>query len=106
MSTTQPDWWYFESKSYFFAEKLGISNFKASNGFITRFKNRNLLIYESVSGESSTVSKQVCDDWLNKLPHMLENYEPRKIFNWDETALFWRLLDNKSYFFKDDSRHG
>jgi len=37
---------------------------------------------------------------------MLENYEPRNIFNWGETSLFWRFLSNKSYFFKDDSRHG
>jgi len=95
-----------KAKAADFAEKLGISNFKASNGFIARFKYRNSLSYGSFSGESATVDKESCADWMNKLPIMLANYEPRNIFNWDETALFWRLLANKSYFLKDESRHG
>lgn len=95
-----------KAKATFFSEKLGITNFKASSGFISRFKDRNSLSYGTVCGESGTVDKEVCDDWLAKLHHLTANYEPCNIFNWDETALFWRLLGNKSYFFKDEARIG
>ena len=83
----------FKAKATDFAEKLGISNFKVSSGFISMLKNRDLLYYSLFSGESATEDKELYADWMKQLTCMLENYEPRNIFNWNETVLFWRLLD-------------
>ena len=41
-----------KEKATDFADKLGFSNFNASNGFISRYKNWNLLSYDLLSGES------------------------------------------------------
>ncbi len=60
-----------------------------------------------VSGEANSVPKNIVDDFLhNKLPKLLEEYEPKDIFNADETGLFFKLLPDRTYTFKGDTCHG
>ncbi|KAK9720512.1 Tc5 transposase DNA-binding domain [Popillia japonica] len=46
------------------------------------------------------------DAWMGRLPELLQNYEPRNIFNADEFGLFFKLMPDKSYVFKGETCHG
>jgi len=51
------------------AVKFGYTEFKSSEGFISRFKKRNDVIFKTVHGEANGVSEEICSDWVgNKLP--------------------------------------
>jgi Tc5 transposase DNA-binding domain len=67
-----------QQKAKLFAAKLGIEQFEASNGWLTN------------------VDTAVAEDWIeNVLPGLIEGYElyePRDIFNTDETGLFFKCL--------------
>ena len=41
------------------------------------------------------------NDWKNKLSNILKTYSPDQIYNADETGLFFRLLPDKTFEFKD-----
>ena len=72
------------------AEKLKITNFKASNGFIDRFKNRNQVAFKTFQREANGVPDELCDDWVTtKLPELIKDCEPKDVFNGDEFGLFW-----------------
>jgi transposase-like protein len=82
-----------QEKARMFAAKLGIQNFEASNGWLSKFNARNDISYKTICGESAAVNVQVADDWKeNVLPGLLEGYEPEDIFNADETGLFFKCL--------------
>ncbi|XP_045496574.1 tigger transposable element-derived protein 4-like [Colias croceus] len=87
------------------AECLQIADFNASNGWIDRFKNRHGIVYRQISGESETVAQQDVDRWMATLPELLQNYEPRDIFNAGEFGLFFKLMPDKSYVFKGETCH-
>ena len=70
--------------------------FKASNGWLDRFKNRNGIKARFISGEAGDVSKTTVDSWKERLPDILQGWEPENIWNMDETGQFFRALPNKS----------
>jgi hypothetical protein len=87
-----------KEKASEFALKFGHKDFKASNGFIEKFKRRHDIIFETNRWEGSGVSEEVCNDWTqNKLPELLSEYPPEDVFNGDELGLFWRLTPDKSF---------
>ncbi|GFW42731.1 tigger transposable element-derived protein 4 [Trichonephila clavipes] len=45
--------------------------------------------------ESSSVDINVCSKWQNSLSDLIKEYEPRNIFNTDETGLFFKFLSEK-----------
>ena len=47
-------------------------------------------------GERASVDSNVVDDWLKRVPTIVEGYAPRDIFNADETGLFYRSLPEKT----------
>ena len=64
------------TKAESLAEKLGRINFKASNGFIERFKEPRGIVYKNVCGESNAVDCEIVQSWTEKLPSLIEQYEP------------------------------
>jgi hypothetical protein len=48
----------------------------------------------------------VVDNWEKQLKNEIKGFQPKDVYNLDETALFYRLLPNKTYAFGDESRHG
>ena len=79
------------------------SEFKASNGWLDRFKNRNGIKPRFISGEAGDVSKTPVDSWKKRLPDVLHGWELENIWNMDETGQFFRDLPNKSL--ADSSRN-
>ena len=77
------------------ANRLGVESFKASNGWLTRWKQRHNIKQRTVSGESGDVSSETVESWLERVPSVIEGYEARNIWNTDETGCFWRALPDK-----------
>ena len=46
------------------------------------------------------------DDWTKKLPQIIEGYEPRDIFNMDETGVFYRAFQDKILRLKGEDCRG
>lgn len=88
------------------ANELNVSNFTASNGWITRFKNRHGLVFKKLTGESAEVNIESADAWLSSLPSKLEGYELQNIYNADETGLFFNVLPDRTLAFKGECCHG
>lgn len=85
------------------AKDLGHPTFKASDGYITRFKERHSISFRAIVGESRSVNPDQTNGWMSTtLPHILQKYAPKDIFNADETGLFYKLLPNRSLVVKGE----
>ena len=91
-----------------FASKLRISDFKASTGWLDRFKDRNGITFKKVCGEARSVDTESSDmtEWQSRLKCILDQYRPDDIYNADETGIFYRLLPDKTLEFKAVDCHG
>ncbi|GFT93233.1 tigger transposable element-derived protein 4 [Trichonephila clavipes] len=94
-----------KEKSNAFAKELGIE-FSASEGWLTNFKKMNGIVFKKMCVESSSVDINVCSKWQNSLSDLIKEYEPRNIFNTDETGLFFKCLPEKTFAFKKEKCHG
>lgn len=95
-----------KEKALSFALSLGIVGFSASEGWLANFKKRHDIVYKKLCGESASVDESVCSNWKIDLKGLLDNYEPRNIFNTDETGLFFKCLPEKTLNFQSEKCHG
>ncbi|VVC40097.1 Zinc finger C2H2-type,Homeobox domain-like,HTH CenpB-type DNA-binding domain [Cinara cedri] len=65
------------------ANEISLENFKVSNGWLQKFRERRNISF-----------KNICD------------YEPKNIFNCDETVLFFRALSDKTLCLKNETCSG
>ena len=79
------------------AQRLHINSFKASNGWLQKWKVSHNLKYRAVSGESGEVSLTTTQSWKERLPEIMEGYNENNIFNMDETGCFWKSLPEKGF---------
>ena len=95
------------TKAQDLAKQLGHSDFKASNGWVQRFQTRHNIVFKKVCGESKSVNTENVHEWYNTVfLDVLQNYQPRNIYNADETGIFFKLLPDKTFTFKGDTAHG
>uniref|UniRef100_H3AKC5 HTH CENPB-type domain-containing protein n=1 Tax=Latimeria chalumnae TaxID=7897 RepID=H3AKC5_LATCH len=81
------------------AKKLGHADFSASQSWVERFKHCRGIVCRTVCEESESVNSDVLDDYVTtKLPSLLIGYQPRDVFNIDETGLFYKLLPKQVVF--------
>jgi hypothetical protein len=59
-----------------------------------------------VCGEGAEVPQDVVEDWSQRLPELLAGYDPKDVFNADETGLYYRALPNRTYVIKGDPAKG
>lgn len=87
-----------QEKAMQIAKALDVSpeEFKASNGWLDRFKHRNGIKAKFISGEAGDVREETVDAWKERLPEILQGYAPKNIWNMDETGQFFRALPNRS----------
>ncbi|KAE9528600.1 hypothetical protein AGLY_012175 [Aphis glycines] len=93
-----------KAKSY--AEMFGISDFTASDGWLSNFKKRHNLVFKKICGESASVDEGMCNDWQIILQDLLCEYYPKNVFNADETGLFFKCLPDRTLTFKNEKCHG
>ena len=78
-------------------EKLSVDGFKASNGWLDKWKQYHSIKKVSVCGESGDVSGATVDSWKERIPEILNGYELDDIYNLDETGCFWRSLPDQGF---------
>lgn len=79
------------AKALDFALLCNEENFKASNGWLDNFKKRHNLKQYNIYGEAGSAPIQDLDSMREKLRQTLRDYDPKDIFNCDETGLFWKM---------------
>lgn len=96
-----------KTKAEEFADSLGIDGWTCSNGWLDRWKRRHNIVFKTMSGERASVDETKTDAWVEEvLLPTLNNYEEKDIYNMDETGLFWKLVPDKSFAFKNDRCKG
>jgi hypothetical protein len=93
-------------KAVKFAEDMGYTDFKATNRYIKGLKKRHQIEWTTIRGESESVNPEVVTNWQKELESEINGFDSKDIYNLDETALFWRILPNKTYAFGNESKKG
>ena len=78
------------------AEKLEISDFVASNGWLEKFKQKYSICNKTVAGEAGDVSKETMESWNERAREITTGWNARDVWNMDETGCFWRGLPEKT----------
>lgn len=90
-----------------YALRMDIEDFKGSDGWLQKFKNRHGLSFNKVCGESAAVNQETVKDWKEcQLKELLSKFPPEDVFNADETGLMWQLLPDRTLTFKGETCNG
>ena len=90
-------------KALEFAKQLNITDFKASEGWLDRWKNRNNIVHRAISGEEKSCTPEMTASWeQTHLPTILSRYELKDIFNADEFGLFYQQLPTSTLHLKGE----
>ena len=65
------------------AEQLSVAEFKASNGWLLRWKTRYNIKQVRICGESGEVSGETVYSWKERLPELLQGFSSNDIYNQD-----------------------
>lgn len=96
-----------QQKARDFACLLGCDDFKASTGWLHKFKMRHMIVGKTASGESHAADAEQASVWRkDRLPEIMATYEPSDIYNADETGLFFQMVPKKTLALKGDRCHG
>ena len=79
------------------AEKMGHRQFKASNGWLEKFKKRHNIRQFTISGEAADVSDETVEGWQERLKSIMAGYKAEDVWNEDETGCFYRALPDKIF---------
>ena len=88
-------------KALEFAKQLNVTDFKASEGWLDRWKNRNNVVHRAISGEEKSCTPEMTASWeQTHLPTILSRYELKDIYNADEFGLFYQQLPTSTFHLK------
>nr|XP_037280355.1 tigger transposable element-derived protein 6-like [Rhipicephalus microplus] len=96
-----------QEKARQFADALDITGFEASAGWLHRFRERNGITWQVVSGEEKAADAASAAAWRDeKFREIIASYSEDDIFNADEMAFFYQMLPDKTMHFKGNSCKG
>jgi hypothetical protein len=96
-----------EEKATQLAAQLNQPDFKATSGWISRWKSRNAISYKKCHGEKNDADTTAAHTWSSTvLPDLLESYEPCDIYNADETGIYYRALPDGTLTFSAQKLSG
>lgn len=79
------------------AEEMGLTDFRASTGFVCRWAKRHHVRSIALVGAAASADRSGTVAEMDALRQVLRGVEPRLIYNMDETGLFYRCLPYRSY---------
>ena len=79
-----------QAKTY--ANRLGITDFKASSGWLNRFKERNIISLRSTQSESNDHDSTTVKKSKEKLPIICQDYDLEDIFNAEENGRYFAVI--------------
>lgn len=78
-------------KAKLLANGLGVQDaLQLSSGWLQKFKNRNGIRQRKLQGEAASADQTAITDMLPLLHEKCASYPPNRIYNMDETGLFYR----------------
>ena len=75
-----PDGTQLSEKAKEIANQLGFDDFKASNGWLDRWKRKHNIKIMTISGESGDVSGVTVASWKERLPDVVAGYGSEDIW--------------------------
>ena len=93
------------------AQQLAHSNYgnecEINMSWINRWKSKHNICSKTLHGEGSSAPLATINEWKSgQLVQILQEFEPKDIYNVDETGLFWKMLPNKTMCIKTDTVRG
>ena len=85
-----------QEEALMIAEKMGISGFAASNGWLESFKKQHNLHHMAIAGEDGDVKDETIESWNERVREITRGWKPEDVWNMDETGSFWRGLPETS----------
>ena len=76
-------------------DKEKLAGFTASNRWLDSWKQTYGVRKKRLCGEAEEVSTTITQAWIERLPELCKDYEPRNILNLDELGLFFKALPEK-----------
>ena len=83
-------------KAEHYAKIAGYTEFKATSGFLYRFKNRHNIKSRKTPGEAGSVDAASVERLQTELQSQIAGYATSHVFNMDETGLFHKLMPDQT----------
>ncbi|XP_053373996.1 jerky protein homolog-like [Mercenaria mercenaria] len=81
-------------------------DFEASNGWLSRFKNRHAISQVTIRGEQRSADEAAAGAYPAELRKIVQEHDlsAEQIYNCDETALYFKMLPDKTLACKSDQQ--
>ena len=80
-----------KSKAEELAQKLGRTDFVATDDWLSRWKTRKRIKFKRAHGEKSSTDVEGAEEWISTtLLQLLRQYQPEDVYNADETGVYYR----------------
>ncbi|XP_038616448.1 tigger transposable element-derived protein 7 [Tachyglossus aculeatus] len=88
------------------ARRFGRTDFKASTGWLFRFRNRHAIGGRRAAAEGARVDPEAVERFLKKLALIIKHEQLllAQVYNGDETGLFWKPLPGDTRAGRGDAR--
>ena len=73
-----------------------LADFKASEGWVDKWKLSYGIREKQISGESLDVSETSIESWMERLKELCKEYQLKDIWNLNESGCFFKALPTKS----------
>lgn len=83
-------------KARYFGNKIGVTDFSYSTGWLSRFKGRYNISMRAICGESEGVDPITVATGRFEIRQLINQYNPNDVYNCDESALFFRTPPGKT----------
>ncbi|CAE1286252.1 unnamed protein product [Acanthosepion pharaonis] len=80
-------------------------DFEPSNGWLMRWKQANNVSFKKFHGESTSADHGSANEWVtNVLPQLFRGYNPKDVWNCDETGIIYKAMLSGSLRFAGDEQ--